>query len=298
MSNALYITSLGQCCRFDGHSTLALQELIKTPEITLFAVGLCVLAVWVFRRVVTPAKLTLRNAPSSALCVEPGILFLLTMAVFYLQAGIRMLTVQLLGGVFPEKSPELLAIPALIAGLTTIVALFILAPYVFRLGIRRGLGLNFRHWIFDSARGLIAYLAVIPICLILLWLFTPFMPEDDRTHSMLKALNDASPGIKALLIFASVVLAPISEELLFRGFMQSALRKLTGNAWLGIAITSVLFALVHTPLYHTMPSLFVLAVVMGYNYERCGRLWPAILIHMIFNGVSVAGYLGVISLGS
>jgi len=40
-----------------------------------------------------------------------------------------------------------------------------------------------------------------------------------------------------------------------------------------------------------MPALFVLSVILGYNYERCGRLYPPVLIHALFNSVFILNAL-------
>jgi len=300
MSNALYLTSLAYCRQSEaGNSAaMALYEFINKPMLTLYAIGVCLLAVWMFRRLLTPAKLMLRNTPGRAFRMEPVQVFFLSLAIFFCQSGVGALAAINLKHFFPENSPAITVIPAAIACAVTIAASLVLAAYVFRFAIRRGLGLSFRHWLFDTARGLIAYLAVLPICAALLLVFSPLVPQDERTHQMLKILDTAAVQWQVLTVIVTVLLAPIAEELLFRGLIQSSLRQLTGNAWAGIAITSVLFALVHAPLWHTMPSLFVLAVAIGYNYERCGRIYPAILIHMLFNAVSIADYLGLISLGN
>ncbi len=294
MSNALCTTE--QHCRFNVPPALASQELINGYMLTLFAVGLCVLAVWIFRRVISPDKLRLQNSPGRNFRLDGGIVLMLAIMVFFAQIMIGGLASLLLGGVFPDGSAELLALPDSIARVAAIAAMLIIARCVFSLGIIRGLGLSLRHWVFDSIRAVIAYLAYIPVCLLLFLMVAPFFSED-QTHDMLKAMHGAStPGLM-LLILSSVVLAPISEEILFRGLMQSALRNLTGSAWMGIAITSVVFTAIHAPYYYSMPSLLVLSVVLGYNYERSGRLLSPILIHMIFNGVFVAIEIANINAG-
>jgi hypothetical protein len=51
--------------------------------------------------------------------------------------------------------------------------------------------------------------------------------------------------------------------------------------WIAVIITSVVFALVH-PLW-TAPLIFLLAVCLGYAYERTGSLWVPIVMHAMFN---------------
>jgi membrane protease YdiL (CAAX protease family) len=55
-------------------------------------------------------------------------------------------------------------------------------------------------------------------------------------------------------------------------------------AWIAIMVTAGLFAIVH-PLW-TAPIIFVLAVALGYIYERTGNLWASITVHAMFNTTS------------
>ena len=62
-------------------------------------------------------------------------------------------------------------------------------------------------------------------------------------------------------------------------------------SWLAVVITSILFAFVH-PLWMT-PVIFVLALGVGYAYERTGNLWVSILIHAAFNTSSTIIFLNM-----
>jgi hypothetical protein len=90
-----------------------------------------------------------------------------------------------------------------------------------------------------------------------------------------------------MIILAAVVLAPFGEELLFRGVLQSMLRRYLHSPWVAISITSVLFAAIHYPFIDSLPALFALSLVLGCSYERTGRLYSPIMIHMLFNLVMV-----------
>jgi membrane protease YdiL (CAAX protease family) len=59
--------------------------------------------------------------------------------------------------------------------------------------------------------------------------------------------------------------------------------------WLAVLITSLLFAIVH-PIWMA-PAIFVLAICLGYAYERTGNLWVPILIHAAFNTSSTLVFL-------
>lgn len=86
-----------------------------------------------------------------------------------------------------------------------------------------------------------------------------------------------------------VVLAPLFEETLYRGCLQSAFVSATGRTRGPILATSALFALVHAAIvpWHALPTLFAVGVVCGVAFERTGRLGTPILIHAAFNAVNL-----------
>jgi membrane protease YdiL (CAAX protease family) len=86
-----------------------------------------------------------------------------------------------------------------------------------------------------------------------------------------------------------VVLAPLLEEVLYRGCLQSAFVSATGRSWPSILAASAIFALVHASAvpWHAMPTLFAVGVVCGLAFERTGRLGPAILFHAAFNALNL-----------
>jgi membrane protease YdiL (CAAX protease family) len=58
--------------------------------------------------------------------------------------------------------------------------------------------------------------------------------------------------------------------------------------WLPIAISAVLFASAHAGTWPDPVPLFMLALVLGYVYRQTHRLWPSVVLHMIFNGLALA----------
>jgi len=59
-------------------------------------------------------------------------------------------------------------------------------------------------------------------------------------------------------------------------------------AWLPIMISSLLFAAAHAGYGYSPVPLFVLALILGYLYQRTHRIIPCIVVHVVFNGVSLA----------
>ena len=77
------------------------------------------------------------------------------------------------------------------------------------------------------------------------------------------------------------MIAPIFEELLFRGWLLAGLLPHLG-ATRSIALSALLFALVHGDAAH-MPGLFVLGSVLGWVYLRSGSLLAAMAVHVMWN---------------
>lgn len=271
------------------------------PDVTLgpieqaiAAIGVCVLVVCIVRRVTRPRKLALNHTPGRANTLTPIHIVGLFLLYHFVMAAVARLAASRSGGIL--DGPDGRKATVLAAGIGSVIMLAVsvlVAARTFRLGLRRGMGLSMRHWIYDSGRALVAYLAVIPVCwgLLMIMRRAVLPPEQIQEHEMLTALAEMGGVWRVLVIFAAVVLAPLAEEIFFRGLLQSMLRRYLGHAWGGILITSAFFAIVHVPHYDTMPALFVLSVVLGYNYERCGRLYAPILIHVIFNGESILSAL-------
>ncbi|HEX6258377.1 MAG TPA: CPBP family intramembrane glutamic endopeptidase [Candidatus Saccharimonadales bacterium] len=83
---------------------------------------------------------------------------------------------------------------------------------------------------------------------------------------------------------ALVICAPIAEELLFRGFLFGSLRERLAF-WPSTLLVSGLFGFVHGQ-WNVAIDTFLLSGALCYLRERSQSLWPAILLHMIKNGVA------------
>jgi hypothetical protein len=88
-----------------------------------------------------------------------------------------------------------------------------------------------------------------------------------------------------LLMLAGVIVAPLVEELFFRGFVFAGLRLRYG--WpKAAAISSALFALLHLQPLAILP-IFLLGFIFAFLYQRSRSLWPAILMHVLMNALAL-----------
>lgn len=141
--------------------------------------------------------------------------------------------------------------------------------------------------------------------------YTAMFHKEPVAHEILQEISQptTTPWHRLLAILSAAVGAPLLEEAMFRGTLQTMFvsiltlsRPVPGSTeelppmmgqvrgrWVAIGITAALFALMHAGNQPTfVPALFLLAVVIGYTYERTGNYWVAVLMHAIFNGVNLA----------
>jgi len=98
----------------------------------------------------------------------------------------------------------------------------------------------------------------------------------------------------SLLVFNAVILAPLWEELIYRGFFFGLLKSRWG-VFPALVFSSVVFSCSHFSLAAFLPLLIV-GIAIGYVYHRTGSLYFAIFFHALFNGLSMA--IQFISAGS
>lgn len=147
------------------------------------------------------------------------------------------------------------------------------------LGIQRSLGWMDIVW---APAGLIVYFIATALVAAFAMAFLPFVDYDQAQNT---GFAGVSTQLEYTLAFMSlVVIAPIAEELLFRGYLFGKLRKHT-PLWISILITSLLFAIVHFQ-WNVGIDVFVLSIVLCLLRVVSGSIWPAILLHMLKNGIA------------
>jgi len=180
--------------------------------------------------------------------------------------------------------------------LLTVVLVLVIARLDFARGLK-GYGLRLRTMPKDLVYAFLSLLAVWPVVVAMIMVTMMIgraimgkqfeMPQ----HVGLELITESgSILLRVLIVFLAVIAAPLLEEMLFRGLIQTMLRSYTGRPWLGVIITSALFASVHANATH-WPALFALAMGLGYTYERSGSLWRPIFMHALFNGITIAAVL-------
>lgn len=93
------------------------------------------------------------------------------------------------------------------------------------------------------------------------------------------------------LLFGGAFIAPVVEEIFFRGFIFAGLK----NRWrwpVAAGVSAGLFAVAHIVPTSILP-IFILGFVFAFLYQVSGSIWPAILMHMLTNTVALTAAYAV-----
>jgi membrane protease YdiL (CAAX protease family) len=224
-----------------------------------------------------------------------------------LAAGLTfgLLSVSILAGVLGAAgvktdagSPGLTAAGTVIVDVSIVVATLLFAGLVARprpwhLGLRRA-PLKFTAGV--AAMGILAFFL---FSLVYAAIVQPDEPQ--------KVVDDLGANTNTLLLVAGalvvIVVAPVCEELFFRGFLYRVLR-LRMAFWAAALIDGLVFGLVHasSTSLAALPILAFLGIVFCYVYERTGTLFATIAMHALNNTISYGvatdnGWIAALSIG-
>ena len=139
-----------------------------------------------------------------------------------------------------------------------------------------------------------ALLMSLPIVALSGWLVERFWPNAGGSNPLLEeVLNGRSSLALLLLAFTATVLAPLFEELLFRGVLLPVVGARWGIA-AGIGVSALVFALAHLSLSEA-PPLLALGIGLGWLRWSSGRLLSTVVMHGLWNGLT---FFNLVLLGS
>jgi membrane protease YdiL (CAAX protease family) len=121
--------------------------------------------------------------------------------------------------------------------------------------------------------------------------------QNELIEQMMKLFLDKPGFVNFAIMYCLVgVGAGLTEELFFRGLLMTVIADATKSIWIGIIVSSGIFAAMHFSIYNLLPILFI-AILLGYLYSQTQDLKLNIFIHAMFNGFQVlANYLHQIKL--
>jgi membrane protease YdiL (CAAX protease family) len=122
------------------------------------------------------------------------------------------------------------------------------------------------------------------------WPFRVWFPDTfdpARVEERARSLFNSAQGVWLVVLGFIVVLgAPLVEELVYRGFIQSGLQSRIHDV-AAIIITAAGFAAVHGRVAE-LPGLFSFALVLGITFHMTKRLGMPLLAHLAFNATGLA----------
>jgi uncharacterized protein len=129
---------------------------------------------------------------------------------------------------------------------------------------------------------------VAAIALVAIWVssaaLAPFLDANDEQGLVPDEWDSSRFGAFAAFFFSVAVVAPIVEELTYRGLGFSLLAPY--GTPIAIVATGVLFGVAHG-LVVALPILVVFGLAVGWVRAKTGSVYPSMILHGIFNGVAL-----------
>jgi membrane protease YdiL (CAAX protease family) len=200
------------------------------------------------------------------------------------------------------QKPENLVDPTIsqTLGLTMLESVaLILGIYLF--GLRRkgldwsAVGFRQTSWLWIGI-SIGATLIIIPIVgfITLVFFFLTGQPIENPQLDFLLP-EGLSAGNAVLMLLLGGFVAPLAEELFFRGVLYTFLRERWG-IWLSVFLSSFLFGLIHGDIAVGITG-FLLGVVAALVFEYSKSLWTAVIVHVINNSLKIALLYVLVYLG-
>lgn len=137
---------------------------------------------------------------------------------------------------------------------------------------------------------LINLLMVLPVVTASSWAIDRIWVDPGGSNPLLElVLTSADPLALACFAFTALVVAPLFEEVLFRGVLLPVAGQRIGGAG-AVLLSASVFAIAHLSLAELAP-LFVLGLGLGWLRWRSGRLGSAVLMHALWNGLTFMNLL-------
>ena len=139
-------------------------------------------------------------------------------------------------------------------------------------------------------RAVATLLMALPAVAMSGWLVERLWPDAGGSNPLLDlVLTSADPLALFCFALTATVLAPLFEEILFRGTLLPVVAQRWGGL-VGVLVSAAVFALAHLSLSEGIP-LFVLGIGLGWLRWRSGRLAPSVLMHALWNGLTLLNLL-------
>jgi membrane protease YdiL (CAAX protease family) len=143
-------------------------------------------------------------------------------------------------------------------------------------------------------KAFLTFLLYIVALVGVMWVFALLFPELSEQEQDLGFEKSGNGFSQLKLIFVSlVIIPPVVEELIMRGFLFGRLRAKVGF-WPATIVVSLIFALAHGQVNVAIDT-FVLSLFLCHVREQTGAIWSPIIIHTLKNllGFSLVFMVGI-----
>lgn len=220
-------------------------------------------------------------------CHRVDVLGLILMSTIFLFFALSQAAAQKAGITPPLTSSVLVANILVFAFLIAVVTIIVW----WRVKPVEWLGLRWRQWPL--------FFCIGPAAVIVMWIIMGMLQQygyiawaenlvgSDSMQDAVKLLREGNDALTvSLMAFSAAIVAPIAEEVIFRGYLYPVAKHFAGRP-IAIIATSLIFAAGHGNVPLLLP-LFLLGILMACAYEWTGSLWAAISIHFFFNAATVS----------
>ncbi len=186
-----------------------------------------------------------------------------------------------------ENLPVLLAAQL---GLQFFMVAAVILLLCWRTNLVTAAGIRFRRWPW--------LLIIAPLTVFIMWSFMAILESagynkwiselvgGDAQQEAVKMISENGDALSlAMMAVVACVGAPLAEEVVFRGYIYTALKRFS-NIPVAILFSGLLFGAVHMNLAALLP-LTVLGIVLALLYEGTGSIWAPIAVHFTFNLATV-----------
>ncbi len=133
--------------------------------------------------------------------------------------------------------------------------------------------------------GISGWLMIIPFVLLTSLIMNNFISNEGGSNPLLEiVLNNNNFLALAFLFITTTIIAPLFEEVIFRGVLLPILARDLG-IYSGIILSAFVFALAHLSIGE-LPPLFVLGIGLGITRMLSGRLLSSVFMHSLWNGLT------------
>nr|MBR9811995.1 CPBP family intramembrane metalloprotease [bacterium] len=125
--------------------------------------------------------------------------------------------------------------------------------------------------------------AILVACGWQTWIQDSLGAKPQEAVTLVRETSDV--GLLVAMAVTAIIFAPITEELIFRGYLYPVVKRFT-DRWFASIFSGVLFGVIHFNVM-ALPMLALMGIILAVIYEKSGSLWVPIGCHAAFNATSV-----------